>query len=508
MAHVNPGKTQVVIIGAGPTGLSLATQLIRYGIDFVIIERNEKTTHLSKAIAVQARTLEIFQELGIAEEAIRRGRITTGLNLFYKGRQKASIDLASFGEGISEFAMALSLEQSKTETLLLEFVVQHGKQVQWKSQLSHFEQRNDGVTVFYKDAEGADQEIAADYIVGCDGAGSMVRHQVNLPFEGSTEPKLFYVADVVMASETINKDMLYMYMIPKGFILFFPMEGAGHYRIVGILPDQKDIEYTFDDISPFILRDIISPVTFKELNWFSTYRVHSRMAGSFMEGRCFIAGDAGHIHTPAGGQGMNTGIQDAYNLAWKIAFRLNGKVNNEVLETYSAERTQNAKHLLQTTDRIFDIMSGVNRFWNTVRLTFFPLFFSALSKSKFARRNVFPLLSQTGIAYPDSFLTVKSSIGKIKAGDRMHYFVFANNKNIFNYLTAPAFKLLYFGKETIGHPLENGKMEIDFHAFTEIPGQVFENEHSFYVLVRPDNHVSYIGKDLAVCKRLLDQISS
>jgi hypothetical protein len=299
-----------------------------------------------------------------------------------------------------------------------------------------------------------------------------------------------------------------MYLIPKGFILFFPMEGAGHYRIVGILPDQKDIEYTFDDIKPFILRDIISPVTFNELNWFSTYRVHSRMADSFMQGRCFIAGDAGHIHTPAGGQGMNTGIQDAYNLAWKIAYKLKGKLNNEALETYSTERTQNAKHLLQTTDRIFDIMSGVNRFWNTIRLTFFPLFFSALSKSKFARRNVFPLLSQTGIAYPDSFLTVKSSLGKIKAGDRMHYFVFANNKSIFSYLTAPAFKLLYFGKATIGHPLENEKIKIDFHAFTEIPDRVFGNEHSFYVVVRPDNHVSYIGKDLAVCKRFFTKISS
>jgi 2-polyprenyl-6-methoxyphenol hydroxylase-like FAD-dependent oxidoreductase len=508
MASTHQGKTQVVIIGAGPTGLSLATQLIRYGIDFVIIEKNEKTTHLSKAIAVQARTLEIFQELGIAEEAISRGQITTGLNLFYKGHKKASIDLATFGEGISEFALALSLEQSKTETLLLEYIIQHGKQVQWKSQLSHFEQRNDGVTVFYKDANGTDQEIAADYIVGCDGAGSMVRHQLNLPFEGSTEPKLFYVADVVLSSEVINRNMLYMYLIPKGFILFFPMEGEGHYRIVGILPDQEDKEYTFDDIKPFILRDIISPVTFKALNWFSTYRVHSRMADSFMEGRCFIAGDAGHIHTPAGGQGMNTGIQDAYNLAWKIAYRLNGEVNNKVLETYSAERTQNAKHLLQTTDRIFDIMSGVNRFWNFIRLTFFPLFLSALSKSKFAKRNIFPLLSQTGIAYPDSSLTVKSSLGKIKAGDRMHYFVFTNGRNIFSYLAEPAFKILYFGKETISHPLENEKLKINFQAFTEIPGQIFGDEHSFYVLVRPDNHVSYIGKDISVCKRLLDEISS
>jgi 2-polyprenyl-6-methoxyphenol hydroxylase-like FAD-dependent oxidoreductase len=502
----NSNRTQVVIIGGGPTGLSLAAQLIRYGIDFIIIEKNERTTHLSKAIAVQARTLEIFKELGIVEEAIKRGQITTGMHLFYKGKQKAGIDLVSFGEGISEFAMALSLEQSKTETLLLEYIMQHGKNVQWKSQLSHFEQHEDGVHVFYKDGNGNDQKIESDYIVGCDGAGSVVRHQLNFSFEGSTEPKLFYVADVVLSSSVINKNALYMYMIPKGFILFFPMEGTGHYRIIGILPDQKDNEYTFADIEPTIVEQIISPVTFKELNWFSTYRVHSRMANSFMDGRCFIAGDAGHIHTPAGGQGMNTGIQDAYNLAWKIALTLKGEVNDEVLKTYNTERTENAKHLLQTTDRMFDIMSGINRFWNSIRLAFFPLFLSAISKSRFARRNVFPLLSQTGIAYPGSFLTQKSSIGKIKAGDRMHYFVFANGKNIFDYLTQPNFKLLYFGNNTIENPLQGQKLKIDFHSFTEIPKAIFGNENSFYILLRPDNHISYIGQDLQSCKNIIKKI--
>jgi 2-polyprenyl-6-methoxyphenol hydroxylase-like FAD-dependent oxidoreductase len=148
--------------------------------------------------------LEIFKELGIVEEAIKRGQITTGLHLFYKGKQKAGIDLVSFGEGISEFAMALSLEQSKTETLLLEYVMQQGKKVQWKSQLSHFEQHEDGVHVFYKDANGNDQKIEADYIVGCDGAGSVVRHQLDFSFEGSTEPKLFYVADVVLSAAALS----------------------------------------------------------------------------------------------------------------------------------------------------------------------------------------------------------------------------------------------------------------------------------------------------------------
>ena len=520
MEHSNLTKTQVVIVGAGPTGLSMAAQLIRHNIDFVIIEKNEKTTHLSKAIAVQARTLEIFQELGIADEAIKRGQLTTGMNLFSKGKRRASIDLANLGKGLSEFAFALSLEQSKTEQLLAEYLLKNGKQVQWNAELSHFEQDDNGVSVSYKDKNGTEQKIEADYLVGCDGASSLVRHLLGLSFEGSTEAKLFYVADVVLKSPVIYENRLYMYMIPKGFVLFFPMEGTGHYRIIGVLPEHKDDnhEYSFSEVEPIIKKGIISPVDFTALQWFSTYKVHSRKANSFMEKRCFIAGDAAHIHTPAGGQGMNTGIQDAYNLAWKMAYSLRGEVNNEVLQSYNTERTQNAKRLLNTTDRMFDIMAGVNGFWNFIRLGFFPIFLMILSSNNFVKRKIYPLLSQIGISYPDSFLTTKSSIGKVKAGDRMHYFVFADGtrgktelseaKSIFSYLTEPVFKLLYFGNNAIENPLDNAEITMSFHAFNEIPTAIFGSNSDFYVLVRPDNHISYIGKDVDECRKLLNKIKA
>jgi 2-polyprenyl-6-methoxyphenol hydroxylase-like FAD-dependent oxidoreductase len=499
-------KTQVAIIGAGPTGLTLAAQLIRHNIDFIILEKNEGITNLSKAIAVQARTLEIFEELGIAEEAIRRGRMTTALNLFYKGKRKAAIDLAGLGKGQSQFAMALSLEQSKTEELLYEYLLQKQKQVQWNAELVRFEQHTDKVIVYYKDALGVEQALVTDYLVGCDGAGSLVRHQLNLSFAGSTEPKLFYVADVLLESPVINRDILYMFMIRKGFVLFFPMEGVGHYRIVGIAPEHRDRngEIEFSDIEPLIRQKILIPVSFKELRWFSTYKVHSRKANTFMQGRCFVAGDAAHIHTPAGGQGMNTGIQDAYNLAWKLAYRIRNEVNGEVLKTYDTERSKNARHLLRTTDRMFDILSGVNRFWNTIRLALFAPFLSMLSRNRLVQRQIFPLISQTGIAYPGSYLTLKSSVGKVKAGDRMHYFVFSNGRTIFSYLTDPVFKLIYFGKKSMNDPFIGGKISIKFLSFTEIPAQLFGNASEFYVLLRPDNHISYIGHDINKCKEFLN----
>jgi 2-polyprenyl-6-methoxyphenol hydroxylase-like FAD-dependent oxidoreductase len=504
-------KTQVVIVGAGPTGLSMGAQLIRHNIDFVILEKNESTTALSKAIVVQARTLEIFQELGIVEEALKRGAITTDLKLFYKGKQKLAVNLSGLGKGLSDFPMALSLEQSKTENLLLEYLSENGKKVEWNAALIHFEQHDDGVMVYYKDTQGCEKQAHASYLVGCDGASSEIRHQLGSSFEGSTEPKLFYVADVRLKSPVINSNALYMYMIKKGFVLFFPMEGTGHYRIVGVVPEQKDknAEYKFSDVEKTIKQQIISPVEFEELRWFSTYKVHSRKANSFMKDRCFIAGDAAHIHTPAGGQGMNTGIQDAYNLAWKIVFAIRMEVNAEVLETYNTERTANAKHLLQTTDRMFDIMSGVNRFWNFLRIGFLPLFFNLVAKSSFVKRQIFPLVSQIGIAYPDSYLTLKSSIGKVKAGDRMHYFVFSDGKQIFSYLTDPFFKLLYFGQNEMHKPFFNGiRIKTTFLSFNEIPTRLFGNESDFYILLRPDNHISYIGKDKDRCRAFIDKISN
>ncbi len=504
-------KTQVIIIGAGPTGLSMAAQLLRLNIDFVILEKNAEATTLSKAIVVQARTLEIFQELGIAENAIEGGRVTTALNLFNKGKKVTAININGLGEGLSPFPFALSFEQSKTEKLLAAYLAEHGESIEWNTELIQLEQNEQAVTVSCKKSGQPVQKIQAAYLVGCDGAGSKVRHQLGLSFEGTTEPKLFYVADVILKSPVINKDEVYMYMIKKGFVLFFPMEGVGHYRIVGILPEVKDFDHQFEfaDVEQKIRASVASPVEFEALQWFSTYKVHSRKSNAFIQGRCFIAGDAAHIHTPAGGQGMNTGIQDTYNLAWKIAYVLRGEMKADVLKTYDTERSENAKRLLRTTDRMFDIMSGINPFWNFLRLNFFPLLLQWMTKKEFIKQQIFPLLSQIGIAYPNSDLTIKSSVGKVKAGDRMHYFIFSDGTQIFSYLTAPVFKLLFFGHKDKSQFHEIGVTSITLTTlnFQEIPKALFGKEADFYVLLRPDNHISYIGNEIGKCRELLNKIA-
>jgi 2-polyprenyl-6-methoxyphenol hydroxylase-like FAD-dependent oxidoreductase len=504
-------KTHVVIVGAGPTGLSLAAQLLRYQIDFIIIEKNERTTPFSKALVVQARSLEILNELGLAKRAINHGRITTALNLFHNGKQKAAINIAGLGNGLSPYPFALSLEQSKTEKLLVEYLSENNHEILWKSEFIRFEQKENSVWIYFKDASRQEQIIEAAFLVGCDGAGSQVRHQMGISLEGDTVPKIFYVADVKLKSPVIHKDELYIFLIKKGFILFFPMEGEGHYRIVGILPDKTENEkVTFGDIENGIMNEVEIPVHFDKVMWFSTYKVHSRKAGTFMGDKCFIAGDAAHIHTPAGGQGMNTGIQDAYNLAWKMAFSIRYKASTLVLESYNTERLKNAVHLLQTTDRMFDIMAGTNKFWNFIRLNIFPNIIHFVLSKRILNKRIFPLISDIGIAYPDSQLTIKSSIGKIRAGDRMPYFEFSDGSKIFDYLSEPCFKILYFGKDQ-NHPFglfENQEFKITKHLFSEIPVSIFKNHKDFYILLRPDNHISYLGKDQKICMDIFTKIIS
>jgi 2-polyprenyl-6-methoxyphenol hydroxylase-like FAD-dependent oxidoreductase len=414
------------------------------------------------------------------------------------------------GNGLSPFPYALSLEQSKTEKLLVDYLSAKGKHIKWRSEFTHFKQDDQGVSVLYKDDQGQEQIIEAMYLVGCDGAGSLVRHQMGLSFEGDTVPKLFYVADVKIKSTVIDKDELFMFLIKKGFILFFPMEGTGHYRIVGILPDAGRVseQLTFADIESYVIQQVAAPVHVDEAYWFSTYKVHSRKADSFEYKRCFIAGDAAHIHTPAGGQGMNTGIQDAYNLAWKLALTIKGEVNTVVLKSYNTERVENARHLLQTTDRMFDMMAGTNSFWNFIRLHLFPLLFRLVTKSKMVKKRIFPMISQTGIAYSDSYLTIKSSLGRVKAGVRMPYFIFSYGRQIFDYLRGPAFKILFFGNDERNsiQQVTKTKIKIESYAFKEIPISLFGNETDFYILLRPDNHISYIGKDVNRCIELLERI--
>jgi len=415
-------KTQVLIAGAGPTGLMMAAQLQRWGIDFIIIDNKDTITDKSKALAVQARSAEIFRQMGIADEAVKRGSMAKALNLVVKDKVRAHIAFGNIGEGLSPYPYILMLEQSKNEALLNEYIQQHDGNVLWKHELLGFSDGDKGVTANVKNAEGQTISIQAHYLVGADGAKSQVRHILGLPFEGGTYEHVFFVADTKVNWKQ-HPDELYVMFSLKTFSAFFPMSGESRFRMVGTMPEKfkEDGSVTFKDIEETVKAQTDIPLTFSDTSWFSIYRVHHRVAGTFRKGNVFLAGDAAHVHSPVGAQGMNTGLQDAYNLAWKMAWALKGIAGSKLLDSYNEERHAIAKKLVETTDRLFSIVNDPGWWARLVRFHLVPLLAPILMHMNGFKRKIFKLASQIAVKYPDSPVS-SGYIRKIKAGTRFPYF--------------------------------------------------------------------------------------
>ncbi|HEX8397027.1 MAG TPA: FAD-dependent monooxygenase [Pyrinomonadaceae bacterium] len=496
-------ETDVIIVGAGPTGLSLACQLFRYGIDFVILDKNDGISRYSKAIGVQARTLEIYEQIGLAQDLVDLGAKAEKAQLVEGGEVRGKIELSEIGQGLSPYPFLLLVEQNKHEEFLLNYLKTNEKDVLWQTELLSFSQDENGVTANIKTGNGEIKTIRAKYLVGCDGAKSPVRHGLDLTFEGSTFDRLFYVADVEI-NWNFSHDSLYVCLAQSTITAFFPLPGENRFRIVGTFPEneeRREGEILYEEIERQIATDTKLNLDIHDVNWFSVYRVHSRRVNKFSEGRCFLAGDSAHIHTPAGAQGMNTGIQDGYNLAWKMAQVLGGKADPKILDSYNEERLENAKNLLETTDRIFEFGASPETFTSYIRTHIFPYIANfALSLSP-VKNFIFPLISQIGINYRHSSLSdhFEDANFKIKSGDRMPYFLI-EGESIYDCLKAPKFHLLTFSdgqtdSQILRQQIENEFADLfDYNVFPLYPriAELFDENKTFTVLLRPDNYIATI----------------
>lgn len=500
-------NTDVIIIGAGPTGLSLACQFVRYGINFVVVEKNETFTPFSKAIGVQARTLEIYDQLGLAQPAIKGGEITEMVRLIEGGKVRGEIHLGNFGKGLSQFPYLLMLEQSKNEELLYKYLRAHGRDVLWKTELESFTQDENGVTAQIKTAADESQIIQGKYLVGCDGARSHVRQALGLTFEGSTFERLFYVADARVDWE-MSHNSLYVCLARDVFTAFFPMKGENRYRIVGTFPESKNAEQgevLYEEIEQQIKDEAKLSLEISDVRWFSLYKVHSRRVNKFSEGKCFLAGDSAHIHSPAGAQGMNTGIGDAYNLAWKLALVIKGFAAESILDTYNEERLANAKRLLESTDRIFELAAGSNWLLALFRTTIFPTVAGYMTSIDPIRKRLFPLISQIGINYRDHALSwhTGDESDDVQAGDRLPYFLL-HDRSIFDQLKEPKFHMLMFSNGEHDSLCEEFVREFGHVAACQVVPldvrvrEIFENENDFIVFLRPDNHIAFISSEISL----------
>jgi 2-polyprenyl-6-methoxyphenol hydroxylase-like FAD-dependent oxidoreductase len=500
-------NTEVIIVGAGPTGLALACQLTRYEVDFVIIEKRPGLTPYSKALGVHARTLEIYEQLDLAAKAISLGTVAGKVRMLESGEVLGEVELSNIGKGLSAYPFMLVLEQSKNEQLMYEYLQNHGKAVQWETELEVFSQQETSVRARVKDSSGASLNIEGKYLVGCDGPHSPVRQALGLSFAGSTFERLFYVADVRIDWE-FSHDGLHVCLAPNGVVAFFPLPGPDRWRIVGAFPEglEKDEgEILYEEIEARIKEEAKLELDITRVDWFSTYKVHTRHVENFSSGRCFLAGDSAHIHTPAGGQGMNTGIQDAYNLAWKLALVLKHSAGERILDTYNEERLPNAKRLTETTDRMFNFAAGKDWFIGLIRTTVFPPMAKYILSIEAVRKRFFILISQIGINYRDSSLSAHEGDREfeVKAGDRMPYFL-VDGKSVYDGLRAPKFHLVRFsdGESDAGSPRIEGDYAhlVDHHVIPLYPhvAELFGSSKSFNLLLRPDNYIGFISADTSM----------
>ncbi|WP_448632612.1 MULTISPECIES: FAD-dependent oxidoreductase [Pseudomonas fluorescens group] len=411
-------QTDVLIVGAGPTGLTLALWLHRQGVAVRIVDKSSAPGETSRAMAVQARTLELYRQLDMADAVVDAGYKTPAMNMWARGDRKARLPLIDAGARISPYPFVLIYPQDRHERLLIEQLQGVGIDVERQTELLSFEEEPGQVTALLRHADGHEETFTASYLAGCDGARSLVRHATGSGFDGGTYKQLFYVADVT-ASGVEPAGEAHVAFNQSEFVLVLSYGEADRYRLIGTARDERaepPQTLTFADVSHDAIDGL--NIQISAVNWFSTYRVHHRVTDRFRHGRAFLLGDAAHVHSPAGGQGMNTGILDAINLAWKLAAVLNGKARETLLDSYQTERQAFAHKLVETTDKVFTFATAQGGFADFVRTRIVPAFASVAYKRENVREYLFRVISQTTLNYHESPLS-QGQAGDVQGGDRL-----------------------------------------------------------------------------------------
>ncbi|HEX2134963.1 MAG TPA: FAD-dependent oxidoreductase [Microvirga sp.] len=499
--------TDVLIVGAGPTGLMLANQLARRGVRLLIIDRHSGPAQQTRAMGVQARTLEIYSQMGIVEEALALGARTIGANMWANGRWTARLPVGDIGRNLSPYPFLLMLGQDDNERIMGDRLRDHGVGVQWNTELIALAQQPKHVEATLRRPDGTAAQIRAAWVAGCDGSRSAVREMSGITFPGAPYEHTFFVADTE-ATGSMKADELNVYLWQEGFHLFFPMRGKDRWRVIGILPKamrgRDDPE--FEELAPAIQKEAGADLCFKRCSWFSTYRIQHRAADRFRHGRCFLLGDAAHIHSPMGAQGMNTGIQDAYNLAWKLALVVQGRADPALLDTYEQERVPVARQLLRTTDRAFRLIVADNWVAGLLRTRVIANVAARAMTIGRVHELVFRTISQIGIRYPKSHLSRTLAglpAGAPVAGDRfpwMRLRLGANGpvEDLFRNLDDTRMNLILIGQPSpsvtssvFGDLLRTHVIPADPVNSREL-ARVNVPQPSFYLL-RPDGHVGICG---------------
>ena len=415
-AMADSARPPVLIVGAGPTGLVLALWLIRAGVPVRIVDKNATPAMESRALAIAARTLEYYDQLGIAARVIAAGTVFRGANVWNSQGRAAHISFSDIGGGISRYPFALVYPQDQHERLLVDELERAGTHVERPLEFIGLTQRSGGVDVTLRHADGTLERLDAAYVAACDGAHSPIRAELGIGFDGGTYERLFYVADVAGSGGAINGEVN-VGLGNNDFIAAFPMKEAGRARVVGTVAPASTLghEPTWDDVDETTL-DLLH-LHVDRVAWFATYRVHHRVATAFRDRRVFLLGDAAHVHSPLGGQGMNTGIADAVDLGWRLADVIHERAHDRVLASYETERIAFARRLVATTDRAFAIIASPEDGARTAR-ALLPRLAAFGSRFRPLRRQLFRAISQTAVNYRMSAISVGEFLS-VHGGDRL-----------------------------------------------------------------------------------------
>ncbi|MDQ6621262.1 MAG: FAD-dependent oxidoreductase [Pseudomonadota bacterium] len=409
---------QVLIVGAGPTGLVLALWLTRLGVRVRIIDRADRPGTTSRALAVQARTLELYRQLDLASVVVERGHEVPAVNLWVKRKRAARMPFERIGAGLTPYPFLHIFPQDEHEQLLTERLRGLGVEVMRATELIAFREEGDSISADLRAADGKETPCRADYIVGCDGAHSVVRKTIAAGFPGGTYRQVFYVADVEATGPAMDGE-LHIDLDEADFLAVFPLAGTNRARLIGTVRDERAARadtLQFGDVSTRAIEHL--KLGMRHVNWFSTYHVHHRVAEHFRRGRALLAGDAAHIHSPAGGQGMNTGIGDAINLAWKLAAVVHGQARDALLDSYPLERMAFARKLVATTDRVFSLATAEGGLAAFIRTRVVPLLAPQALSIAWVQEKLFRTVSQIAVNYRGSTLSAGSA-GGVHGGDRL-----------------------------------------------------------------------------------------
>jgi len=398
----------VLIIGAGPVGMTLANELVRYGVPARIVDKAAQRTDKSKALVIWSRTLELLDRGGGSAPFIDAGFKVLAANFVAGDKVIGRISL----EGANTaYSFGLMLPQSETERLLEERLQGLGVTVERRVELVRFESGTAGVEATLRLADGREESVSAPWMVGCDGAHSTVRHGLKAPFAGETMESDWMLADIHMTGYPYPESEMSVYWHRDGVFVIFPIT-PGRYRVIADLPSsgaEHPPTPTLEQVQAIMDRRGPGGVKASDPIWLSGFRINGRKVASYRWGRIFLAGDAAHVHSPAGGQGMNTGMQDAFNLAWKLALVIRGTCTDQLLDSYSPERSSVGDQVLETAARL----TAVGTMRNPVAQAIRNLVGHVMLGLAPIQHGIVANMTEVTIGYPKSPLNGPSLGGKL-----------------------------------------------------------------------------------------------